>query len=125
MTWELERHVNVQASYGHFLTGSYVHQAAGGDVNYFSTHITFFSEWAANSNHQPVHVAIHSPDKTWLPQGVPSGAEGVLCQVPCPKRPMCKAPLCGPIHPLRLNEYGILRSFAMPPERDTFNVSPL
>jgi len=25
----------------HFLTGSYVHQAGGSDVNYFSTTITF------------------------------------------------------------------------------------
>jgi hypothetical protein len=41
LTWQLQRHVNVQASYVHFLTGSYVHQAGGGDVDYFSTTLTF------------------------------------------------------------------------------------
>src|SRR6266478_5184444 len=41
LTWQLQRHVNVQASYVHFLTGSYVHQAGGSDVDYFSTTITF------------------------------------------------------------------------------------
>src|SRR6266853_3255788 len=41
VTWQLQRHVNVQASYVHFLTGSYVHQAGGSDVDYFSTTITF------------------------------------------------------------------------------------
>jgi len=41
LTWQLQRHVNVQASYVHFLAGSYVHQAGGSDVDYFSTTITF------------------------------------------------------------------------------------
>ena len=41
LTWQLQRHVSVQASYVHFLTGSYVHQAGGKDVDYFSTTITF------------------------------------------------------------------------------------
>ncbi|HYV28092.1 MAG TPA: alginate export family protein, partial [Candidatus Eisenbacteria bacterium] len=41
LTWQLQRHVNVQASYVHYLTGSYVHQAGGSDVDYFSTTITF------------------------------------------------------------------------------------
>src|SRR6266478_23427 len=41
LTWQLQRHVSVQASYVHFLTGSYVHQAGGSDVDYFSTTITF------------------------------------------------------------------------------------
>jgi Alginate export len=41
VSWQLQRHVSVQASYVHFLTGSYVHQAGGSDVDYFSTTITF------------------------------------------------------------------------------------
>src|SRR6267378_948803 len=41
LTWQLRRHVSFQASYVHFLTGSYVHQAGGSDVDYFSTTITF------------------------------------------------------------------------------------
>ncbi|HXJ12555.1 MAG TPA: alginate export family protein, partial [Candidatus Limnocylindrales bacterium] len=41
LTWQLQRHINVQASYVHFLTGSYVHRAGGSDVDYFSTTITF------------------------------------------------------------------------------------
>jgi hypothetical protein len=41
VNWQLQRHVSVQASYVHFLTASYVHQAGGKDVNYFSTTITF------------------------------------------------------------------------------------
>src|SRR6266481_671357 len=41
LTWQLHRHVNVQASYVHFFTGSYVHQAGGSDVKYFSTTMTF------------------------------------------------------------------------------------
>lgn len=41
LTWHLQRHVSVEASYVHFLTGSYVQQAGGRDVNYFSTTISF------------------------------------------------------------------------------------
>jgi hypothetical protein len=41
LTWHLQRHVTVQASYVHFFTGSYVRQAGGSDVNYFSTTISF------------------------------------------------------------------------------------
>jgi len=37
----IQRHVVWQASYVHFLSGSYVHQAGGGDVNYVSTTIGF------------------------------------------------------------------------------------
>lgn len=41
LTWRLQRHVSVQASYVHFLSGSYVHQAGGSDVDYVSTTISF------------------------------------------------------------------------------------
>src|SRR4051812_39779715 len=41
LTWHIERHVIVQASYVHFLTGSYVHEGGGRDLNFFSTTITF------------------------------------------------------------------------------------
>jgi hypothetical protein len=41
LTWQLQRHVTVQASYVHFLTGSYVHEAGGRDVNYVSTTMSF------------------------------------------------------------------------------------
>src|SRR5262249_13971790 len=41
VAWQPQRHVSVQASYVHFLTGSYVHQAGGSDVDYFSTTVTF------------------------------------------------------------------------------------
>src|SRR3989442_11319699 len=34
LEWRMQRHVVWQASYVHFFTGSYVHQAGGGDVNY-------------------------------------------------------------------------------------------
>ncbi len=40
LTWQVQRHVTVQASYVHFLTGSYVHEAGGKDVDYFSTTIS-------------------------------------------------------------------------------------
>ena len=33
--------VTVQASYVHFFTGTYVHEAGGKDVDYFSTTISF------------------------------------------------------------------------------------
>lgn len=41
LTWQLQRHISVQASYVHFFTGSYIHEAGGKDVNYFSTTFTF------------------------------------------------------------------------------------
>jgi hypothetical protein len=41
LTWQVQQHVSIQASYVHFLTGNYVHQAGGSDVDYFSTTITF------------------------------------------------------------------------------------
>jgi hypothetical protein len=41
LNWQIQRHISFQASYVHFLTGSYVHQAGGRDVNYFSTTFTF------------------------------------------------------------------------------------
>jgi hypothetical protein len=41
LNWQIQRHISLQASYVHFLTGSYVHQAGGRDVNYFSTTFTF------------------------------------------------------------------------------------
>jgi len=40
-TWQIQRHLSLQASYVHFFSGSYVHQAGGSDVNYFSTTVTF------------------------------------------------------------------------------------
>lgn len=41
LNWQIQRHINFQASYVHFLTGSYIEQAGGKDVNYFSTTFTF------------------------------------------------------------------------------------
>jgi hypothetical protein len=41
LTWQVQRHITVQASYVHFFTGDYVHQAGGRDVNYFSTTVNF------------------------------------------------------------------------------------
>ena len=41
LTWQIQRHVSFQASYVHFFTGSYVHQAGGSDVDYFSATIDF------------------------------------------------------------------------------------
>ena len=41
VTWQLQRHVTVQASYVHFFTGTYVHEAGGRDVDYVSTTISF------------------------------------------------------------------------------------
>src|SRR6266536_3944743 len=40
LNWQIQRHISFQASYVHFLTGSYVHQAGGRDVNYSSTTYT-------------------------------------------------------------------------------------
>jgi hypothetical protein len=41
LTWQIQRHVSLQASYVHFLTGSYIHQAGGHDVDYVSTTLSF------------------------------------------------------------------------------------
>lgn len=41
LTWNIQRHIVFQASYVRFLTGDYVHQAGGSDVNYFSTTFSF------------------------------------------------------------------------------------
>jgi hypothetical protein len=41
LNWQIQRHISFQASYVHFLTGDYIHQAGGQDVDYFSTTITF------------------------------------------------------------------------------------
>jgi len=41
LTWQIQRHLTFMASYVHFFTGSYVHQAGGRDVNYFSTTLAF------------------------------------------------------------------------------------
>jgi hypothetical protein len=40
-TWQIQRHLSLQASYVHFFKGSYVHQAGGSDVDYVSTTLTF------------------------------------------------------------------------------------
>jgi hypothetical protein len=41
LTWQLQRHVSFQASYVHFFTGDYIHEAGGHDVDYVSTTIDF------------------------------------------------------------------------------------
>src|SRR6266404_2722597 len=41
LNWQIQRHISFQASYVHFLTGEYINQAGGKDVNYFSTTFTF------------------------------------------------------------------------------------
>ena len=41
LTWQIQRHVSLQASYVHFFTGSYIHEAGGHDVNYVSTTLDF------------------------------------------------------------------------------------
>lgn len=41
LTWQLQRHLTLQASYVHFLTGSYVHEAGGKDVDYVSSTLSF------------------------------------------------------------------------------------
>ena len=39
--WNIERHLTFNAAFVHFFTGSYVHAAEGGDVNYVATTLTF------------------------------------------------------------------------------------
>ena len=41
LEWRIQRHIVWQASYVHFFSGNYIRQAGGGDVNYFSTTISF------------------------------------------------------------------------------------
>ncbi|MGA9135579.1 MAG: alginate export family protein, partial [Candidatus Sulfotelmatobacter sp.] len=41
LTWQIQRHVSFQASYVHFFTGSYIHEAGGSDVNYVSATLDF------------------------------------------------------------------------------------
>jgi hypothetical protein len=41
LTWQIQRHVSLQASYVHFFTGSYIHEAGGHDVDYVSTTLSF------------------------------------------------------------------------------------
>ena len=41
LQWQLQKHVTFEASYVHFFSGDYIHQAGGGDVNYVSATMTF------------------------------------------------------------------------------------
>jgi len=41
LQWRIQRHLSFGASYVHFFTGSYVHDAGGKDVNYISTTLSF------------------------------------------------------------------------------------
>jgi len=41
LEWHIQRHLTFGASYVHFFTGSYVHDAGGKDVNYVSTTLSF------------------------------------------------------------------------------------
>jgi hypothetical protein len=41
LTWQIQRHVSFQASYVCFLSGSYIREAGGHDVNYVSTTLSF------------------------------------------------------------------------------------
>jgi hypothetical protein len=41
LTWQIQRHLSFQASYVHFFTGSYIHEAGGHDVDYVSATIDF------------------------------------------------------------------------------------
>lgn len=41
LEWHIQRHLTFGASYVHFFTGSYVHEAGGQDVNYVSTTLSF------------------------------------------------------------------------------------
>jgi hypothetical protein len=40
-TWHIQRHIIFLASYVHFFSGDYIHAAGGGDLNYFSTTLSF------------------------------------------------------------------------------------
>ena len=41
LEWHIQKHLTFGASYVHFFTGSYVHEAGGSDVNYVSTTLSF------------------------------------------------------------------------------------
>ena len=41
LQWNVQRHLSLGASFVHFFTGSYVHAAGGGDVNFVSATLTF------------------------------------------------------------------------------------
>jgi hypothetical protein len=41
LTWQIQRHLSLQASYVHFLAGNYIRQAGGNDVDYFSATLDF------------------------------------------------------------------------------------
>jgi hypothetical protein len=41
LDWQIQRHITFEASYVHLFTGSYVHEAGGGDINYVSATLTF------------------------------------------------------------------------------------
>jgi hypothetical protein len=41
LNWQVQRHFSFQASYVHFLSGSYIHQAGGKDIDYVSTTLNF------------------------------------------------------------------------------------
>lgn len=41
LNWQLQRHLNLQASFVHFISGTYVRQAGGRSVNYISTTLDF------------------------------------------------------------------------------------
>ena len=41
LNWQIQKHVSVQASCVHFMSGSYIHQAGGRDVDYVSTTFSF------------------------------------------------------------------------------------
>ena len=41
LAWQIQRHISLKASYVHFITGSYVHDAGGNDLDYVSTTFSF------------------------------------------------------------------------------------
>jgi hypothetical protein len=41
LSWQIQRHISLLASYVHFVSGSYVHAAGGGNVDYISTTLSF------------------------------------------------------------------------------------
>ena len=41
LNWQIQQHISFGASYVHFFTGSYIHEAGGRDVDYVSTTVSF------------------------------------------------------------------------------------
>jgi hypothetical protein len=41
LTWQIQRHISLLASYVHFISGDYLHAAGGHDLNYVSTTLSF------------------------------------------------------------------------------------